>query len=138
MNGTETRSRPAGPQPVGVDILAPLTTDELSILRYHLTSGWYKVPAVHGLLTDLWWEVSSVLDDLHRAHQVLLPRVEEVVILPPAPDLAAAEASPANPYGSSTPLASLRDRQHYGDHVPAPTAVADAARLAEHAPDGAQ
>ena len=48
-------------------LFGALTTGENSVLRTHLTSGWYKQAAVHPVLSDIWRETSEVLDDLHTA-----------------------------------------------------------------------
>lgn len=107
---TTTRQRPAGPLTVGTDIFTALTLDENGILRTHLTSGWYKVPAVHGKLTDIWWEVAHLIDDLHGAHEVLLPPYEDEVPEAAAVPDGMAEADPANPYGSYTDPAAKHGR----------------------------
>lgn len=51
-----------------------LTPSELDILRYHLTSGWYKQSAVYPTLSEPWWETSWLLKDVHEAHQAHFPQ----------------------------------------------------------------
>jgi hypothetical protein len=51
-------------------LFAPLTTDENHVLRYHLTSGWYKQSAVYPPLSDIWRETSEILDDMHAAWDI--------------------------------------------------------------------
>jgi hypothetical protein len=62
-----------GPQPVGTDMLAGLTLDEMGVLRAHLTSGWYKQGVVYSpaVKCDLWQETKELLSDMHRAHEVI-------------------------------------------------------------------
>lgn len=48
-------------------MFAEMTQDENTILRYHLTSGWYKQGAVYPTLSEPWKETSVVLDDLNSA-----------------------------------------------------------------------
>ncbi len=45
-----------GPQRLGAELLAMLTTAELGVLRTHLTSGWYKQAVVYPAAVDngLW------------------------------------------------------------------------------------
>jgi hypothetical protein len=62
---------PAGPQPNGTDMLRALTHEELGILGAHLTSGWYKMPVVYGMLSGPWQETEEILSDIHRAHTVI-------------------------------------------------------------------
>ena len=59
-------------QPSDPAMFAPLTTAENSILRAHLTSGWYKQSAVYPGLSEPWQETAGLLDDLHDAHQAAL------------------------------------------------------------------
>jgi hypothetical protein len=63
-----------GPQPLGTELLLGLTIDELDVLRMHLTSGWYKQGVVYSpaVKCDLWWEVRHILDDCHRAFNVIM------------------------------------------------------------------
>jgi hypothetical protein len=56
----------AAPDPA---LFAGLTGDENSILRAHLTSGWYKQATVYPLLSEPWRETGVLLDDLHGAWQ---------------------------------------------------------------------
>lgn len=44
-----------------------LTADECDILRAHITAGWYVQGAVTPHEVHAWWEISSVLDDIHTA-----------------------------------------------------------------------
>ena len=48
-------------------MFSDLTTGELNILNFHLTSGWYKQDAVYPALSEQWWETSSLLKDVHTA-----------------------------------------------------------------------
>ena len=57
-------SRKTG-EPHDPDLWAPLTDDERWIIRHHLTSGWHKIPAVHGIGCPLWWEIDDLISDLH-------------------------------------------------------------------------
>jgi hypothetical protein len=74
----ETQPEPADPAMLPGDpalaagdpeMFGPLTTQENTILRHHLTSGWYKQSAVYPVLSEPWKEISAVLDDLHGAWQ---------------------------------------------------------------------
>ncbi len=56
-------------QPSDPAMFAPLTPAENSILRAHLTSGWYKQSAVYPKLSEPWQETDGLLDDLHGAHK---------------------------------------------------------------------
>lgn len=51
-------------------LFAPLTCDENKVLNTHLTSGWYKQSAVWPVLSDIWREISEVLDDMHDAWNI--------------------------------------------------------------------
>jgi hypothetical protein len=51
-------------------LFTPLTTDENHVLRYHLTSGWYKQSAVFPPLSGIWRETSEILDDMHQAWNI--------------------------------------------------------------------
>ena len=53
-------------------MFSDLTTGELNILNFHLTSGWYKQDAVYPALSEQWWETSWLLRDLHAAHMAHL------------------------------------------------------------------
>ena len=55
-------------QPHDPAMFAPLTTDENSILRTHLTAGWYKQAAVYPLLSEPWQETAGLLNDMHEAY----------------------------------------------------------------------
>jgi len=52
--------------PADAAMFAPLTTDENTVLRYHLTSGWYKQGHL-GNDPAGWWETADLLGDLHVA-----------------------------------------------------------------------
>ena len=54
-------------QPKDPALFEPLSADENSILKAHLTSGWYKQAAVYPVLSEPWQETAGVLDDLHDA-----------------------------------------------------------------------
>lgn len=56
------------PAAAGPAMFSGLTSDELNILKSHLTSGWFKQAAVYPRLSDAWWETSWLLSDLHTAH----------------------------------------------------------------------
>jgi len=51
-------------------LFAPLTDDESTVLKMHLTSGWYKQGAVWPVLSDIWRETSELLDDMHAAWDI--------------------------------------------------------------------
>ena len=84
MTSTDQRIMPG--QPSDPAMFAPLTTDENSILRAHLTSGWYKQAAVYPALSEPWQETDGLLDDLYGAHQAAMEA-----------EAAAAEAQRAEP-----------------------------------------
>jgi hypothetical protein len=65
-----------GPQPLGTELLAGLTIDELGVLSAHLASGWYKQGVVYSpaVESDLWWETRGTLADIHRANGVIFGR----------------------------------------------------------------
>ena len=67
MNDTDQRIAPG--QPSGPALFAPLSFDELKILRGHLASGWYKQSAVCPARSGPWPDTAGLLDDLHDAHQ---------------------------------------------------------------------
>jgi hypothetical protein len=70
MTSTDQGMTPG--QPGDAAMFAPLTTDENSILRAHLTSGWYKQSAVYPVLSEPWQETGGLLDDLHDAHKAAM------------------------------------------------------------------
>ena len=57
-------------QPSDPGLFEPLSLDENSILKAHLTSGWYKQSAVYPRLSEPWKETSALLNDLHRAWDI--------------------------------------------------------------------
>lgn len=68
---TEMSTTPRDPAMAANDpaMFASLTTQDNSILRAHLTSGWYKQAAVYPVLSEPWKETSAVLHDLGGAWQ---------------------------------------------------------------------
>jgi hypothetical protein len=60
---------PAAPEMAAAspELFTGLSGEENSILRAHLTSGWYKQSAVYPTLSEPWKETSAVLDDLGEA-----------------------------------------------------------------------
>jgi hypothetical protein len=60
----------------------------------------------------------------------LLGETSPALFISSNPLLAAAEASPDNPYGSSVPLAELRDRPHYADTTASADKVAEGLKVA--------
>ena len=67
MNDTDERI--ARGQPSDPALFAPLSFDEIKILRGHLASGWYKQSAVYPARSGPCQETAGLLDDLHEAHQ---------------------------------------------------------------------
>ncbi len=69
QTGAETSSVPGDPAMAAADpaMFAPMTGDENSILKAHLTSGWYKQSAVYPKLSEPWRETAVLLDDLAGA-----------------------------------------------------------------------
>jgi hypothetical protein len=60
--------QPVAPdQPSDPAMFGPLSMDENSILKAHLTSGWYKQSAVYPTLSEPWQETAGLLNDLHAA-----------------------------------------------------------------------
>lgn len=76
----------------------------------------------HPDLTTAAAYMDEAMKAIALAKQALLGGAGGALFVSSGPDLAAAQASPGNPYGSSVPLASLRDREHYdaGGVEPAP------------------
>ena len=73
QEATESNAVPHDPAMAAADpaMFASVTSDENSILRAHLNSGWYKQAAVYPVLSEPWRETAVLLDDLHeigRAH----------------------------------------------------------------------
>ena len=64
---TSTDQRIAPGQPSDPALFAPLTLEEIKVLRGHLTSGWYKQSVVYPGLSEPWQETAGLLDDLHDA-----------------------------------------------------------------------
>ena len=67
MNDTDERI--ARGQPSDPALFAPLSFEEIKILRGHLASGWYKQPAVYPARPGPWQDTAGLPDDLHDAHQ---------------------------------------------------------------------
>jgi hypothetical protein len=65
----EKLTRPAAPEMAAAapELFTGLNTEENTILRTHLTSGWYKQAAAYPTLSEPWKETSAVLDDLSAA-----------------------------------------------------------------------
>ena len=66
---TSTDQPIAPDQPSDPALFGPLSMEENSILKAHLTSGWYKQSAVYPKLSEPWQETAGLLDDLHDAHR---------------------------------------------------------------------
>ena len=63
----------ATPSPFpGPAMFGGLTPGELTILRHHLTSGWFKQDAVYPALSEQWWETNGLLKDLDAASMAQL------------------------------------------------------------------
>ncbi len=69
---TSTDQRIAPGQPSDPALFAPLTTDEIKVLRGHLTSGWYKQSVVYPARSAPYRETAGLLDDLHAAYMPAL------------------------------------------------------------------
>jgi hypothetical protein len=65
----EKLTRPAAPDMAAAvpELFTGLNMEENTILRHHLTSGWYKQAAVYPTLSEPWKETGAVLDDLTAA-----------------------------------------------------------------------
>ena len=66
---TSTDQQIAPGQPSDPALFAPLSFEEIKVLRGHLASGWYKQSVVYPGLSGPYEETAGLLDDLHDAHQ---------------------------------------------------------------------
>jgi len=66
---TSTDQRIAPGQPSDPALFAPLSFEQIKILRGHLASGWYKQSAVYPARPGPWQDTAGLLDDLYDAHQ---------------------------------------------------------------------
>ncbi len=71
MNDTERAAEVAPNDPVMAApdpaMFEPMDRGENSVLRAHLSSGWYKQSAVYPVLSEPWRETGAILDDLTAA-----------------------------------------------------------------------
>ena len=61
----------------GPEVLAALSTGDITVVCATITSGWVKVRRAHGHTPDgsgLYDELHGVLGDLHDAHQIAWQR----------------------------------------------------------------